>query len=47
MIAPWVGGLLLTGFRGAGVEGIVWMSLVCFILATLVAFLAKRTLRSS
>ena len=48
MIAAWVGGLLLTHFPGpSGVKGIVYVSLACFVLATLVALLAKRTLRSS
>lgn len=48
MMATWVGGLLLTGFPGSsGVKGIVYMSLACFILATIVAMLARRTLRSS
>ena len=47
MIATWIGGLLLTGFPASGVKGIVYMSLVCFIAATLLAFLAKRTLRSA
>lgn len=48
MVATWVGGLLLNGFAGStGVKGIVYMSLICFILATAVALLAKRTLRSA
>ena len=47
MIATWLGGLLLTRFPGSGVKGIVYMSLACFILATILAFLSKRTLRSS
>jgi predicted MFS family arabinose efflux permease len=47
MIATWVGGLLLNGFPVSGVTGIVYMSLVCFISATILAFLAKRTLRSA
>jgi predicted MFS family arabinose efflux permease len=48
MIATWIGGLLLAGFPGSsGVEAIVYMSLVCFVLATIIASLAKRTLRSS
>ena len=48
MIATGVGGLLLTGFPGpAGVRGIVYLSLACFILAAIIAFLARRTLRSS
>ncbi|HEY0970305.1 MAG TPA: MFS transporter [Gemmatimonadales bacterium] len=47
MLATWVGGLLLTDPPGSSVRGIVYMSLVCFILATILAFLARRTLRSS
>ena len=48
MIATGVGGLLLTGFsESSGVRGIVYVSLACFILATIVASLAKRTLHSS
>ena len=48
MIATWVGGLLLTSFPGpSGVNGIVYVSLACFVLATMVALMAKRTLRSS
>ncbi|HEX6960982.1 MAG TPA: MFS transporter [Lacipirellula sp.] len=46
MIATWNGGLLLSGFAESGVKGIVYMSLVCFILAAIVAFFSKRTLRS-
>ena len=41
MIATWVGGLLLTRFPESGVKGIVYMSLVCFILATIFAFLCQ------
>lgn len=47
MIATWAGGLLLGGAPGSGARSIVYMSLACFILATIVAFLARRTLRSS
>lgn len=48
MIATWVGGLLLTRFPGSsGVRAIVYVSVLCFILATIIAFLARRTLRSS
>ena len=47
MIATWIGGLLLEGFLGSfSVNGVVYMSLACFILATIVALLSKRTLRS-
>lgn len=47
MIATWVGGMLLSDFPTTGVKRIVYMSLVCFILAIIIAFLARRTLRSS
>ena len=47
MIATWLGGLLLTRVPRSGVKGIVYMSLACFILATIIAFVSKRTLRSS
>ena len=45
MIATWIGGLLLTSFPASGVRAIVCMSLVCFILATILVLLTKRTLR--
>lgn len=47
MVATWVGGMLLVHFPENGVKLIVYMSLVCFALAMIIAFLAKRTLRSS
>ena len=48
VIATRIGGLLLAGSPGSsGVPGIVYMSLICFILATILAFLARRTLPSS
>lgn len=47
MSATWVGGMLLSDFPTTGVRKVVYMSLICFLLAMLVAFLAKRTLRSS
>jgi predicted MFS family arabinose efflux permease len=47
MIATWFGGALLTRFPDSGVKGIVIMSLVCFILSSIIAFLSRRTLRSS
>lgn len=46
MIATWVGGLLLTRFPESGVRGIVYLSVTCFILATVLAVVAKRTLDS-
>jgi predicted MFS family arabinose efflux permease len=46
MMATWVGGLLLGASPETGVKGIVYLSLVCFLLATVFAFLAKRTLAS-
>ncbi|MDT7856905.1 MFS transporter [Rubrivirga sp. S365] len=47
MIATWIGGLLLVNFPESGVRYIIYMSLICFVLATVVAFLSKRTLQSS
>lgn len=47
MIATWVGGMLLNGFPTSGVKYIVYMSLACFIVAIIIAFLARRTLGSS
>lgn len=47
MVATWVGGMLLINFPATGVKLIIYMSLACFILAIIIAFLAKRTLRSS
>lgn len=47
MIATWVGGMLLTDSPRTGVRSIVYMSLACFMLATIFAFFARRTLRSS
>jgi predicted MFS family arabinose efflux permease len=47
MIATWLGGILLTQTPGSEARGIVYMSLIAFILAPVIAFFAKRTLRSS
>ena len=47
MVATWIGGMLLVNSPARGVQLIVYMSLVCFVLAIAIAFLAKRTLRSS
>ncbi|MEO8788189.1 MAG: MFS transporter, partial [Chitinophagaceae bacterium] len=47
MIATWIGGLLLTRFPETGITAIVYVSLTTFILATIIAFFAKRTLRAS
>jgi predicted MFS family arabinose efflux permease len=48
MIATWLGGLLLSNFPGRiGARSIVYLSLGCFILAAILAFFSKRTLRSS
>lgn len=46
MIATWVAGLLLSNLPESGVENVVLMSLVCFVLATLLALRARHTLRS-
>lgn len=47
MVATWVGGLLLVRFPANGIKLIVYMSLACFVLASIIAFLSRRTLRSS
>ncbi len=47
MIATWVGGMLLNRSPSEGVKHIVYVSLACFIAAIVIAFLARRTLRSS
>ncbi len=47
MFATWAGGMLLINFPTSGVKLIVYLSLICFILAIAVAFLAKLTLRSA
>ncbi|HET9032942.1 MAG TPA: MFS transporter [Dokdonella sp.] len=47
MVATWVGGMLLVHFPENGVKFIVYMSLACFVLAMIIAFQARRTLRSS
>ena len=45
MLAAAVGGALLARLADAGVKGIVWVALGCFVLAAAVALLAERTLR--
>ena len=47
MIATWIGGLFTVHFPAIDVKLIVTMALACFILSIIVAFFAKRTLRSS
>ncbi|WP_241524045.1 MFS transporter [Oceaniglobus indicus] len=48
MIATFIGGMLLEGFLGSfDVNGVIYLSLICFILAIAVALMAKQTLRSS
>jgi predicted MFS family arabinose efflux permease len=47
MSATWVGGMMLSDLPTTGVRRIVYLSLACFVLAVVVALLAKRTLRSS
>ncbi|CAM5409452.1 MFS transporter [Rhodanobacter lindaniclasticus] len=43
MIATGIAGALLTRSPDTGVKGIVWMSLICFIAAIVVAFMVSRT----
>ncbi len=45
MIATWLGGLILTHMTNAGVFGIVYLSILCFIPAIIIAFMAQKTLR--
>ncbi len=47
MVATWVGGMFLAHFPVPGVKLIVYMSLALFVMAAVIAFVAKRTLRSS
>ncbi len=48
MVATWIGGMLLEGFLGSfSVSGVVTLSLACFILATIVALMSRKTLRSA
>ena len=47
MVATWLGGLLLINFPASGVKLVVYLSLACFVLAIVIAFLARRTLGSS
>jgi predicted MFS family arabinose efflux permease len=47
MAATWVGGLLLTYLPDLEARSIVYMSVACFVCATVIAFLSKRTLCSS
>jgi predicted MFS family arabinose efflux permease len=47
MVATWVGGMLLVHFPTSGVKLVVYMSLACFVLAIIIAFLSRRTLSSS
>jgi len=46
MIATWVGGAVLTRMPQTGVMGIVYLSILCFIAATVLAVAAKQTLRA-
>jgi len=46
MIATWVGGMLLSDIPATSVRGVVYVSVVCFILATVIAFMSRRTLSS-
>ncbi|NLJ61990.1 MAG: MFS transporter [Alcaligenaceae bacterium] len=46
MIATWLGGLILINVPQLGVMGIVYLSIICFVLATVISYVAKRTLSS-
>ncbi|WP_198951667.1 MFS transporter [Colwellia chukchiensis] len=44
MVATWLGGLILVHLPHIGVLGIGYLSIICFLPALVIAFLAKRTL---
>lgn len=44
MIATWLGGLILTHLTNVGIFGIVYLSILCFIPAIVIAFMAQKTL---
>lgn len=46
MIATWLGGLILTYLPSLGVMGIVYLSIICFVPATVISYAATRTLDS-
>lgn len=46
MIATWLGGLILVHLPGLGVIGIGYLSVICFVPAMIIAFMAKKTLSS-
>jgi len=46
MTATWIGGLILINMPQIGVYGIVYLSIICFVPAMIIAFIAKKTLSS-
>lgn len=46
MIATWVGGLILTHLPQVGVLGIVYLSIICFVPAMIITYMATQALRS-
>lgn len=46
MTATWIGGLILVNMPRIGVYGIVYLSIICFVPAMIIAFIAKKTLSS-
>ena len=44
MIATWLGGLILINAPQLGVMGIVYLSILCFVPATIISYVAQRTL---
>lgn len=46
MMATWVGGLILIHMPQVGVFGIVYLSIICFVPAIAIAFMAKKSLSS-
>ncbi|WP_019672136.1 MFS transporter [Psychrobacter lutiphocae] len=46
MIATWIAGLILVHMPKTGAMGIVYLSILCFIPAIILSYMAKRTLKS-
>ena len=46
MTATWIGGLILVNMPQVGVYGMVYLSIICFVPAMIIAFIAKKTLSS-
>jgi predicted MFS family arabinose efflux permease len=46
MMATWIGGSVLINMPHAGVYGIVYLSIICFVPAIIIAFIANKSLCS-